>query len=75
MLSRDQFECIEQEELIFIFKRILNRILDGKINEEIRIDEIVWFNLNVYEYFNVYKYNNFKDIVEQINIKIDKIKV
>ena len=72
MLSRDQFERIEKEELTPILKRILNRILDGKTNEEIRTDETVWFNLNVYEYLNVYKYNNPKDIVEQINIKIDK---
>ena len=35
MLSRDQFERIEQEELTPILKRILNRILDGKTNEEI----------------------------------------
>lgn len=74
MLSRDQFERIEKEELTPILKRILNRILDGKTNEEIRTDETVWFNLNVYEYLNVYKYNNPKDIVEQINIKIDQIK-
>ncbi|NES05896.1 MAG: hypothetical protein F6K22_25675 [Okeania sp. SIO2F4] len=64
-LSRGQFERIEQEEFTPIPKRILNRILDGKTNEEIRKDETVWYDMDVYEY----------DSLEQIDREIKQLEV
>ncbi|NEO55027.1 MAG: hypothetical protein F6K54_19270 [Okeania sp. SIO3B5] len=62
-LSREQFERIYQEELTPFQKRILNRILEGKTNEDIRKDETVWFNLDVYQY----------NSLEQINREINQL--
>ncbi|MCL2931381.1 MAG: AAA-like domain-containing protein [Trichodesmium sp. MAG_R03] len=72
-LSREQFERIEQEELTPIPKRILNRILNGKTNQEIRKDETVWYNLDICEYLDIHKCDNIKQIVEQIKKEIEKL--
>ena len=72
-LSREQFERIEQEELTPIPKRILNRILNGKTNQEIRKDETVCYNLDICEYLDIHKCDNIKQIVEQIKKEIEKL--
>ena len=61
-LSREQFERIVEEEFTPIPKRILNRILDGKTNEDIRKDETVWYDLDVYEF----DYHRIEEIEEKI---------
>jgi len=62
-LSIEQFERIVEEELTPLQKRVLNRILDGKTNEEIKKDETVWYDLDVYEY----------DSLEQIDREIKQL--